>query len=255
MQESNASLLMNDERIDRLTEDGIYLIQSPSYFTMSIDAVLLADFIEFPTQSKKAVHYLDFCTGNGVIPLLLTRKTTQSLLGIDIQASLIDMAQRSAKLNNVQDQVTFVEQDVLTYQRPKGILYDIISCNPPYFIVDDSRETHKQTSHAIARHEIKLTMTQWVSKAKSLLKTKGKLYIVHRPNRLDDLFEILTDYQFSVNRMKFVYPKQESQANAVLIEAIAQGGRRGVKIEPPLIVHNDDGSYTEEMMAIYDGKK
>ncbi|MBG9982867.1 tRNA1(Val) (adenine(37)-N6)-methyltransferase [Aerococcaceae bacterium DSM 111020] len=249
------SLLMDDERIDRLSEDGVCLIQSSSYFTMSIDAVLLADFIDFPTQSHRQVHYLDFCTGNGVIPLLLTRKTKQPLLGIDIQGALIDMAKRSAILNDVQNQVTFIEQDILNYQRPRDVLYDIISCNPPYFIVDDSREVHQRSSHAIARHEIYLTMDQWVSKAKSLLKTKGKLYIVHRPNRLDDLFEALNAHQFSIHRLKFIYPKPESQANAVLIEAIAQGGRRGVKVESPLIVHNLDNTYTKEMLAIYRGEK
>lgn len=244
------TLLKENERIDQFTQDGIQLIQSGDYFTMSIDAILLANFIELPS---KAFNYIDFCSGNGVIPLLLSKKTDQPLLGIEIQAPLVDMAKRSARLNGVEDQVSFIQGDLNEYKRPANILYDIISCNPPYFLVVNSQETHKLSSHAIARHEIYLTMNQWVKKAKSLLKTKGKLYIVHRPDRLDDLFKTLEEYQFGINRLQFIYPKVGEQANGVMIEAIAQGGRRGVKIEPPIIVHEENGDYTQKMMAIYHG--
>lgn len=220
---------------------------------MSLDAILLAHFIKLPTNTEAPWHYIDFCSGNGVIPLLLSKKTKQPLLGIEIQEDLVDMARRSAQLNEVSEQVTFIHQDLNDYQRPNHVLYDAISCNPPYFLVENSHETHKITSHAIARHEIFLTMEQWVQKAKSLLKTKGKLYIVHRPDRLDDLFQTLEKYQFGINRLQFIYPKATQQANGIMIEAIAQGGRRGVKIDPPIIVHQENGQYTQEMMSIYHG--
>lgn len=238
------------ERIDQFTQAGVQLIQNPAFFTMSFDAIALANFIRFP---KRACRYVDFCSGNGVIPLLLSQQTTQPLLGIEIQEPLVDMARRSARLNGVADQVEFIHQDINDYRRQDDQLFDLISCNPPYFLVEDSKELHRLTSHAIARHEIHLTMDQWIGKAKSLLKTKGKLVFVHRPDRLDDIFATLSCYQFGINRMRFIYPKAGELANGVLIEAIAQGGRHGVKVEPPLIVHEADNSYTDEVMAMYHG--
>ncbi|NLJ19145.1 MAG: tRNA1(Val) (adenine(37)-N6)-methyltransferase, partial [Globicatella sulfidifaciens] len=116
------------------------------------------------------------------------------------------------------------------------------------------KEIHRLTSHHLARHEVSLTMDQWLFKASKLLKDKGRLYIVHRPERLDDLMEGLLQHDFSVKRIKFAYPKVGALANIVLIEAIYRGGRRGVRIEPPLIVHQENGEYTPEMKAIYFGE-
>ena len=245
-----ADLVKSHERVDFFKREKIQLIQSPDVFNMSADAILLADFIQLP---KKSFRYLDFCSGNGVIPLLLSVRTEQELFGIELQAPLVDMAQRSIALNGLQDQVTIFQGDINQINLSQWRELDIISCNPPYFLVENSTDVHQKTPHAIARHEIRLTMAQWVSKAAKLLKTKGKLFIVHRPDRLDDIFETLLTFNMSVNRLRFVYPKAHLNANIVLIEVINQGGRRGVKIEPPLVVHNDDNSYTEQMMAIYYG--
>lgn len=243
--------LKADERVDYFKREGLGIIQSPHFFNLSIDALLLADFITLP---KANFNYLDFCSGNGVIPLLLSRKTDQPLKGIEIQSSLVDMARRSAKMNELDHQLHFIEGDLRTYKEPNHTLYDVISCNPPYFLVENSKEIHQYNSHAIARHELTLTMADWVKKARQMLKTKGKLFIVHRPDRLDDLMEHLLAEHFSIHRLQFIYPKPEKLANGVLIEAIYQGGRQGIKVEPPLFVHKENGDYTDEMMAVYYGE-
>lgn len=248
------ALLKDQERIDTHTYEGIKLIQHPDYFMMSLDAVLLADFIELPQSTDTPFYYLDFCTGNGVIPLILSKKSTIPMVGIEIQESLVDMARRSAMINQVEDRIQFIHQDLLELKRPQNILYDVISCNPPYFLTEASHDVHHLTSHAIARHEIYVTMHQWIKKARSLLKTKGKLFIVMRPERLDDLFYYLEKENFSIHRLRFVHSRMHQRAKTVLIEAIAQGGRRGVKIEPPLYVYDDQDNYTKEMMAIYRGR-
>lgn len=244
-------LLKEEERIDYFKREKIQLIQSQHFFNMSVDAILLADFIQLPRQ--RHFHYVDFCSGNGVIPLLLSARTKNPLMGIEIQGPLIEMARRSIQLNQLQEQITMVHADINHLSMKNWRNLDIISCNPPYFIVEDTREIHHLNSHAIARHEICLTMDQWMLQASRMLKTKGKLFFVHRPNRLDDIMLTLTKYDFSIHRMKFIYPKADMNANGVLVEAIRSGGKRGVKIEPPVIVHEADDSYTEEMQAIYFG--
>lgn len=247
----DSCILGPNERIDQFKREGIQLIQSTDFFPLSLDAILLADFIKLPKRSN--FRYLDFCSGNGVIPLLLSARTQARLYGFEIQTPLVEMAQRSIRLNHLEDRVQILEQDVNQIRLKDWVGLDIISCNPPYFLVDHSNAIHHLDSHAIARHEISLTLDQWVGQASRLLKTKGKLYFVHRPDRLDDFFEVLLKYKFSVNRIRFVHPKPDQLANVVLIEAIYQGGRRGVKIEPALIVHEADNSYTPEMQAIYYG--
>lgn len=245
------NLIKSNERIDQFKREKIQLIQSPDVFNMSADAILLSDFIQLPKE--KSFRYLDFCSGNGVIPLLLSVKTKQKLYGVELQEVLVDMAQRSVKLNQLEGQVEIFQGDINQLKLCDWRELDYISCNPPYFLVENSTQVHQKTPHAIARHEIYLTLEQWVSQASRMLKTKGKLFIVHRPDRLDDLTEMLLNYKFSLNRIKFVYPKLNMNANIVLIEAIKHGGRRGVKIEPPLVVHRDDNSYTDQMMAVYYG--
>lgn len=244
--------LKEHERIDTLFREQRQIIQSKQFFAFSVDALLLADFVKFP--SKRTFKYLDFCSGNGIIPLLLSARTNQFLEGIEYQANLVDMANRSIQLNGLEEQIKIYQGDINELTKPLE-LYDMITCNPPYFLVDASKELHHLSSHQLARHEVTLTMNQWVKKASILLREKGRLYIVHRPERLDDLIEVLVKYQFSVNRLKFIHPKENKNANIVLIEAIFRGGRRGVKIEPSLTIHTDNHEYTPQMKEIYFGKK
>lgn len=239
------------ERIDYLFRENRKIIQSKRFFSFSLDAVLLADFVNLP--QKRQFKYLDFCSGNGIIPIILSAKTTNPLEGIELQSELVEMARRSIEINQLENQITIHEGDLNEF--PHGNAdYDFITCNPPYFLLENSKEIHRLTSHHLARHEVSLTMDQWLFKASKLLKDKGRLYIVHRPERLDDLMEGLLQHGFSLKRIKFAYPKVGALANIVLIEAIYRGGRRGVRIEPPLIVHQENGEYTPEMKAIYFGE-
>lgn len=245
-------LLKENERIDQLIREDLGIIQNSDYFSFSVDALLLADFVRLPKRDN--FNYIDFCSGNGIIPLLLSDKTTAKLKGIELQAPLVDMAKRSVKLNRLENQIEFIHSDIKELRRDPHHLYDIVTCNPPYFLIENSHKAHKLTSHALARHEIELTLEDWVKKAGQVMRMKGKLFIVHRPERLDDLTEVLLRYHFSIHRLKFVYPKIDANAKVVLIEAILGGGRNGVKVEPPLVIHNEDGSYTKELEAIYYGE-
>ncbi|XJS10550.1 tRNA1(Val) (adenine(37)-N6)-methyltransferase [Aerococcaceae bacterium WGS1372] len=247
----SSQLVHSNERVDSFLDGKVGIIQSPDYFTLSIDALLLANFIKLPKRPN--YRYIDFCSGNGVIPLLLSHRTQAELEGIELQEPLVDMAIRSAKLNQKDQQIHFMQGDINDIPYAPGKLYDIISCNPPYFLIDDTDATHQLTSHAVARHELTLTLDQWVKKASQIMRQKGKLFIVHRPNRLDDLFETLLSYQFSVNRLQFIHPKAHLDANGVLIEAIYRGGRHGVKVETPIIVHEANGEYTDALKEIYNG--
>lgn len=243
-------LVQPNERVDLFIRENLKIIQSKNYFAMSIDAILLADFVRL---TKKSVRIMDFCSGNGVIPLLLSHRTASKIIGVELQAPLIDLARRNMLINQLQHQIKLIHQDVNDLTVSDVGTFDIITCNPPYFPLTDQVKKHQLDTHAIARHEVYLTIDQWVKKATQLLKTKGRLYIVHRPERLDDLIETLLKYGFGIYRLRFIHPKKDKRANILLIEAIYQGGRQGVRIEPPLVVHEEDGTYTQEMNELFYG--
>lgn len=251
MLNNKVELVQPNERVDSFLGGKLNIIQSPDYFNLSVDALLLADFIKLPKHTN--FKYIDFCSGNGAVPLLLSQRTEAPLTGLEIQEPLVDMAQRSAIYNNLQDRLNFIQGDLKEFATASGEQYDLVSCNPPYFLVEDSNKVHSLSSHAIARHEITLKMEDWVYKASKIMKDKGKLFIVHRPNRLDDLMTTLLSYRFSINRLKFIHPKPNQDANGVLIEAIYGGGYHGTKVETPVVVHNEDNTYTDELKVLYYG--
>lgn len=250
--QSNNQLVHPGERVDYFIREQLDIIQSDQFFTFSVDAILLANFAS--VQRNPKTRLMDFCSGNGVIPLLLSQRTQGTIKAVEIQPELVDMARRSVTMNGLDEQIEIIETDLNELSKPKQ-LFDMITCNPPFFVVESHKDQHKLTSHRIARHELYVTMDQWIHKASVLLREKGKLVFVHRPERLDDIFETLLRHQFSVHRIKFVHPKAGHNAKSVLVEAIYRGGRQGVKIEPALVVHTEENQYTPEMQAIYFGEQ
>ena len=250
MSNSIESILLNPrERLDYFLGGALKMIQSQDYFSSSVDAVLLAHFMTIPRRSD--FRLLDFCSGNGIIPLLVSYRTQAPIEAIEIQAELVAMAQRNAQINQREHQITFRHGDLKEFAVEHLLRFDAISCNPPYFVVDKTEALHQKPSVAMARHEVAVTVEDWVKQAGQLLKHKGRLYIVHRPERLDDLFDTLLRYHFSVHRIQFIHPKPDRNANGVLMEAIYHGGRNGVRVEPPMVVHQANGDYTEAMLEIY----
>lgn len=244
------TFLKPQEQVDLFFRESLGIVQNPNFFSFSMDAILLADFVRV---TRRTHHIVDFCSGNGVIPLLLSHKTSSAILGLEIQKDLVEMAQRSIQMNGLENQIQMIRGDVNEFKR-HDVLYDIVTCNPPYFTLGDHHNHHQVEAHAIARHEILLTLEQWVAKAGQVLKIKGRLVFVHRPSRLDEIMDALWRHNFSVHRLRFVHPKKDCPANTVLVEAIYGGNKGGVNVEVPLIVYDDSENYTPELQQIYYGK-
>src|SRR5690625_3911708 len=167
--------LNKDERIDKLMQNDLDIIQSHSVFSFSLDALLLGDFAEVPAHSRATI--IDLCSGNGVVPLLLSHKTKSKMTGIELQERLVDMAERSIALNGLEDQITMIQGNLSdTYQWIKKDSVDVVTCNPPYFPVSDMSIKNPNTHLAIARHELYTNMEEIFSVIGGLLKTNGKAY-------------------------------------------------------------------------------
>lgn len=240
-------VLKEQERIDELQRNGYRIIQHTEKFCFGMDAVLLSGFV----RAKEGERILDLGTGTGIIPILLEAKTKAAhLTGLEIQAESTDMAQRSVKLNGLEDKITIIEGDIKEADKLfEAASFDIVTCNPPYMIGQHGLQ-NPDAPKAIARHEILCTLDDVAAKAAKLLRPGGRFFMVHRPFRLAEIMTVLTRYRLEPKRMRLVYPYIDKEPNMVLIEA-SRGGRSRMTVEKPLIVYESPGVYTQEIYDVY----
>lgn len=243
--------LNSDERLDDLLTKNMKIIQSNEVFCFSLDAVLLARFISLPMKRGRII---DLCTGNGVIPLLLSTRTECPIDAVEIQDRLYDMAKRNVTLNGLDERIVIYHGDVKEAHTflPNGG-YDALTCNPPYMPVIGG-DKNKRSHVAIARHEILLNLEEMIRTSSRLVRSGGKVAYVHRAGRLGDLVTLMRQYRMEPKRIRLVHPKPGTEANMVLIEGI-RDGKPDMKILPPLIVYKEDGTYCDEIYSIYYGER
>ena len=244
--------LHGDERLDYLLDERMKIIQSPSVFNFSLDAVLLANFVYVPIQKGTL---LDLCTGNAVIPLLLSERTKGTITGVEIQERIYDMAVRSIKYNDLDHRISVIHGDINDMPKVLGNAgFDVVTCNPPYFPTPSETEYNDNPHLAIARHEIYCTLEDVVRVSSGLVRHGGKVAFVHRPERLLDIVTLMRQYKIEPKRMRLVYPKAGKEANTLLVEG-TKYGKAGLKILPPLYVYKENNEYTEEMLEILYGER
>jgi tRNA1(Val) A37 N6-methylase TrmN6 len=242
--------LQGDERVDYLLDERMKIIQSPSVFAFSLDAVLLAEFVYVPIQKGRL---LDLCSGNAVIPLLLSERTKGMITGVELQDRIYDMAVRNVKLNHLQERIQMIHGDIKDMPGKLGHgKFDVVTCNPPYFNTLGEQEFNKNEYLAIARHEIYCTLEDVASVSSKLVRAGGKIAFVHRPGRLTDLMTLMRKYNIEPKRIRFIHPRIGKEANMLLIEGI-KGGKPDLKVLDPLIVYGEDDNYTKEILQILYG--
>ncbi len=242
--------LKDGERVNQLFSSDVKIIQNREVFSYSIDSVLLSRFPKLPNRGL----IVDLCAGNGAVGLFASTRTKATIVGVEIQERLADMAERSIQLNGLSDRMSMITDDLknLPHHFP-GSKIDLILCNPPYFKVDEHSNLNESPHYLLARHEITTNLDQICQVAQRTLKSNGRLVMVHRPDRFLDIIETMKRFNLAPKRIQFVYPKVHKDANMLLIEAIKDGSRDGLKILPPLFIHEEDGSYTPEIHEIYYG--
>lgn len=239
--------LRDNETLDDLQLKGIQVIQKKEAFRFGVDAVLLANF----ANVRKNAKIVDLCSGTGIIPFILAGKTYASnIIGVEIQEELVDMANRSVKFNNLENKIEFLCADLKDSALIKSIpKVDIVTVNPPYKL-HNSGLINLNDKNAIARHEICCTLEDVIIACRILLKDNGRVYMVHRPDRLVDILCTMRKHRIEPKRIRMVHPSVNKAPNIVLIEGQRDGGAF-LKWETPLYVHTDDGGYTKEIIDMY----
>lgn len=240
-------ILASDETLDDLQLNGICVIQKENAFRFGIDAVLLANF----SKIRRGARIIDLCSGTGIIPFILAGKTeAANIIGIEIQNEMVDMAKRSVLFNKLEDKIDFINRDLKDLQFLKTIpKVDVVTVNPPYKL-KNSGIINPNDKNAIARHEICCTLKDVIKAAKAILKDNGRIYMIHRPDRLADIICTMREHKIEPKLIQMIQPNIKKAPNMVLIEGQNNGGTF-LKWEAPLYVYNLDGSYTDKINKIY----
>lgn len=240
--------LNENERIDDLEYKNLKIVQDKDGFCFGIDSVLLSDFAK-EIRSKSIV--LDLGTGNGVLGILLCGKTNLSkIYGVEIQEYIANIAQKSINLNKLNNRFEIINDNIKNLNSYfKNDSIDAIISNPPYK-KDNSGLKNESQKKLIARHEITANLEDFISVSSKLLKSNGSLYMVHRPERLADLFYLLKKYKLEPKKLRFVQSFTNSKPKFFLIKA-TKNANSFLNVEQPLIIYNSDGNYTDEILKIY----
>lgn len=235
---------------DLLEYNNMKIIQDNETFNFSLDSVLLPNFV---TINKNIKNILDIGCGNAPIPLILSTKTCAKIVGVEIQDKIADMAKRTVMLNQKNEQITIINQDINDFYRLENTeKYDIITCNPPFFKTTSNRHKNDSEYKTIARHEGSLNIEKILKISRKLLKNNGVVALVHRPERLVEILTLMHQFNIEPKKIQFVYPKKDKEAKIILIEG-RKNGKSGLKILPPLYVHNEDGNYTNSVKMMFKG--
>lgn len=237
--------LRENERIDIVPGSSLKIIQNKDRFSYGTDAIFLSHF------AKAKGSTIDLGTGTGIIPFRLYAKDDVDIIyGVEIQGEVAAMAKRSVELNNLEGKIKILNMDLKKLPEKFGKNnIDVITTNPPYMKVGGAL-VNAEENFAVSRHEIACTLLDIISVSEYLLKPLGKFYMVHRPDRLVDIIYTLRKYNLEPKYIRFVQSKINKKPNLILIEA-TKSGKPDLKFYDPLIVYNEDGSYTDEIYEIY----
>ena len=240
--------LKENERIDDLEFKGYKIIQNTEGFCFGIDSVLLSDFAKDIRNNSRV---MDLGTGTGILCILLSGKTNlKEIYGIEIQEEVANMAKRSVELNLLQDKIKIINENIFNLENvfEKGS-FDAIVTNPPYKKINTGLQNESEKK-LISRHELTANLEDFIKVSKDMLKDKGEFYMVHRPERLVDIIYLMRKYKIEPKQIRFVAPKIGKEPNLVLIKGV-KNAKEFLKFDNILYVYNEDGSYTEELLKIY----
>lgn len=212
-----------------------YIMQIKDGFKFSLDSLLLAEFISL-RQSDKLI--LDMCTGNAPVPLVLSLKTEAKIIGFELQKDIAELAWESISINGLDKQIKVINDDVKNideFFKPNS--FDVITCNPPYFKVNDDKNKNKNDYLTLARHEIAIDLETIFKLVNRFLKDNGNFYMVHRSERLDEIIIFANKYRLNVKEIQFISTKMNNNPNTILVKCV-KNSKLGVKIKKEICVDN-----------------
>ena len=232
---------------DELWAGGPKLVSGENVFAVGTDAVLLSAFAD-TAGVKRAC---DLGCGSGIISILLAWNNPKiNIDGIELQLESARIASGNVKLNDLNDRINIIHADLRNYREIGNAgAYDLVVANPPYFPVGSGKSVERENI-ATARDERTCTLKDICKAAAFFTRWGGKFAMVHRPERLSEVFCAMTECGIEPKRFRFVQEKASSLPNLILVEG-RRGGKPGLTIERPLCIRNEDGTETDYIKSIY----
>lgn len=227
---------------DVLGYKNMKIYQNTDFFSFSLDSIILANFSTIRLRDKKIV---DFCTGNAIVPLIMSRRTKSRIIGVEIQKKLCDLAKKSINQNKLSDYIKIFNSDIKDFSINNCNSFDLVLCNPPYFKNEGKSIKNLSYEKMVARHEILIDLDGVVDCAKRVLKDNGTFCMVHRSDRLIEIIDCFKKNNIEPKKIKFIYNNIDSNSTLVLIEG-QKAGKCGLIVDKPLILHDLEGNDTEE---------
>ena len=240
--------LKENEKIEDLQFKGLKIIQNKKWFCFGMDAVLLSDFAK---GIKKNSVVADLGSGTGIISILLSGKTeAKHIISIEKQPEMADIISRNILLNDLSNKVEVINEDILNLKLNHESV-DAVVTNPPYRKKSTGIESENKQKY-ISKFETTASLNDFVAVSQKILKDKGQFFMVHRPERLADIFTVMRNYKIEPKRVQFVFSHVNGNENAklVLVEGV-KNARPFLRVEKNIFVYNNDGSYTEQIKKIY----
>ncbi|NLL56663.1 MAG: methyltransferase [Clostridiales bacterium] len=237
-------MLQNNERLDDLEYKSLKIIQNPNGYCFTSDSVLLSNLAKISRGDK----VVDLGTGSGVIALLVAKKYEPSkVIGVEIQPKLADMAKRSVALNKLDDIITVINKPMQDITKVIGGGFDVVLTNPPYEKAINNAEA---SEIEICKSEVMVTLKEVIVTASKLLKYGGMFYMINKARRLADAICLMREQNIEPKKIYFIQPKQNKDIDTFIV-AGRKGGKPSLIIPKPIVVYNDDGTYTDFARRIY----
>lgn len=241
--------LEDNEVIHTLLNKNLKIVQRPDFFNFSLDSLLVSEFLSL---TRNTYNILDLGTGNGAIPLFLSQRTKAKITGIELQEISATLAKKNILLNGLEDRITIIKDDMKNWKNYfKSGEFDAIVTNPPFFKYNGTiTQLNDLEQLTFARHEIMITLEEILKISSKLLKDKGYFSMVHRPDRLLEILDLMRKYKIMPKKIQFCHSKLNKQAKILLIEGVKNGNNH-LTILPPLITHNSNGGYSDTVLELF----
>jgi len=232
---------------EELWPGGPKFAQRKGVFMFSTDSVLLADF----ANMSKVRRCADLGCGAGVLAVLLAEKNREAFIdGVEIQPESAALCRENVEANGLENRVRVICGDLREHRKLfKAGEYDLVVSNPPYFPVGRGGVSPVE-ERDLARSESMCSLSDLCRAAAYLCRFGGSFALVHRPERLSEIFCAMTKAGIEPKRLRLVSARAQSPPSFALIEG-RRGGKPGLAIEPLLVMHDEEGNFTQEMKRIY----
>ncbi|WP_201330099.1 methyltransferase, partial [Lactobacillus nasalidis] len=245
--------LKENERIDYMLGEQLKIIQDEQSFAFSLDTLLLAYWAKSAIKSRSKVAEL--CSGNAAASLYMAAFNRAHYDDVELQADIVSKARRSIALNKMEDRITVYQgnvKDAASFLKKDS--YDLVVVNPPYFKAPAGHRLNPDRAKAIARHELEINLEEIIAVSSGLLKMKGKMFMVHRPERLGEIINYGFKHDLAVKSVQPFVSRRGQAANLVIVEAVRSGKGDGLVLHDAIEVHKADGSNTAAIKKILEAR-